>query len=123
MVAAFRGFGFRHVPVFERRGFATLRRAATRQQLSICPVQRAGFHQRVHLASSRHHLLGVARISSDLFAPAGPKLKRNVPQLCEEFPRPHISNLFASWRPIAPVVDRLMKPDFSGRYHRIPLTP
>jgi len=48
-------------PVSGVRGFATSGRGATRQQLSICRVQRAGLHRCVHLAGSRHPVLGVAR--------------------------------------------------------------
>lgn len=64
MVTAFMGVSFSHVPVSERRVFATPGRAATRQQLSIYPVQRAGLHRLVHLVGIRHYILGVACIRS-----------------------------------------------------------
>jgi hypothetical protein len=67
LVAAFVGVGFYPVSVSERGGVPTLGRAAAHQQLSIRPVQFAGFHRRLCLAGVCHCILGLASASAGSF--------------------------------------------------------
>lgn len=69
MDTALVGVGFYHVPVSECRGMAPLGRAAARQQLSVRPVQLAGFLRRLRLAGVCHYVLGVASSSAGALIP------------------------------------------------------